>query len=399
MSNQIEEAFEIEEESTKKKKKPIKKRIILIVIAALIILIAVFLIINRRHLAPLKFSEWVSDSFARIGSGEGYSYDINSNSVNDIVAFNKDTAILTDSSLIVLTPSSKEVTNRQISYSNPIIKTSIDRLLIYDVGGNDFSVHNRSSVLFEGTTEYAISTCVMGDYGNFAIATRDEVHSGSVTFYSYKFKETFKWNSGNSYIISLALSPDGRYGAASTLNAESGKAYSTVYIFNFETEEVLSYRYDDTIIGSMVFDKENRLSLISDNGITVINALTKDAAGDEIHSIIGTLSLVCCENSNSIATISRVYENNDIYSLNYINHKRETKFTHTIEEKVADVYATDKNCVVLTDKTIFIYDYEGNIISTILINELGAESNVTNIIMCKSELYALTSTQMLKIDY
>ena len=398
MSDQI-EAFEIEEESTEKAKKPIKKRIILIIIAALIILIAVFLIINRRHLAPLKFSEWVSDSFARIGSGEGYPYDINSNSVNDIAAFNKDTAVLTDSSLIILTPSSKEVTNRQISYSNPIIKTSIDRLLIYDVGGNGFSVHNRSSVLFEGTTKYAISTCVMGDYGNFAVATRDEVHSGSVTFYSYKFKEDFKWNSGNSYIISLALSPDGNYGAAATLNAEGGKAYSTVYIFNFETEEVLSYRYDNSIIGNMVFDKENRLSLISDNGITVTNALTEDAMGDETHSIVGTLALVSCGNGNAIATISKVYENNDIYSLNYINHKRETKFTHTIEEKVTDVYATEKNCVVLTDKTILIYDYEGNTVSTILISDLGAESNVTGVLMCKSELYALTSTKLLKIDY
>lgn len=398
MSNQI-EAFEIEEENIEKAKKPIKKRIILIIIAAIIVLIAVFLIINRRHLAPLKFSEWISDSFARIGSGEGYPYDINSNSVNDIAAFNKDTVVLTDSSLIILTPSSKEVTNRQISYSNPIIKTSIDRLLIYDVGGNGFSVHNRSSVLFEGTTKYAISTCVMGDYGNFAIATRDEVHSGSVTFYSYKFKEEFKWNSGNSYIISLALSPDGSYGAAATLNAESGKAYSTVYIFNFETEEVLSYKYDNSIIGSMVFDKDNRLSLIGDNGLTVIYALTKDEAGDENHSIVGTLSLISCGNGSAIATISKVYENNDIYSLNYVNHKREAKFTQTIEEKVTDVYATDKNCVVLTDKTIFIYDYEGNIVSTVLISDLGADSNVTDILMCKSELYALTSTKLLKIDY
>lgn len=396
MSNQIEE-FEIEDESTDIKK-TLKKRVVFVTVAVLIILITVFLIINRRHLAPLKFSEWISDSFARMGSGEGYPYEVNSNSVNDIASFNKDGIILTDTSLIILNPSSKEITNRQFSYSNPVMDTSSDRILIYDVGGNGFSIHNRSSLLFEGTTQNAISTCTIGDYGNFAIATRDEIHSGSVTFYSYKFKETFKWNSGNAYIVSLALSSDGDYGSAVTLNAESGNAYSTVYIFNFETEEILSYKYEDTVITNIVFGKDNCLTLIGDDGITVINALSENG-DDKKYNIVGSLSFVSCDNSNAVATVSKLYENNDIYNIEYVNHKYETEFTSTIEEKVFDVYANEKKCAVLTDKSIYLYNNEGEVIYTISVSSLGADSSVSKVLLCNSELYALTSSKILKIDY
>ena len=397
MSNQI-ETFEIEEENGTQVKKAIKRRVILIIIAVLIVLIAVFLCINHRHLAPMKFSEWVSDSFIRMGSGEGYPYSVNADSVRDIASFNKDSAVLTDASLIILNPSSKEVTNRQLSYSNPVMKTSSDRILVYDIGGNGFSIHNRSSLLFEGTTNYAISVCAIGDYGNFAIATKDEVYSGSVTFYSYKFKETFKWNSGNSYIIDLALSPDGDYGAAVTLNTQSGNAYSTVYIFNFETEEVLSYKYENTVISNIAFGKDNQLTLIGDNGITVINALTKEE-NDEHYGIVGSVSFASCDNGNVIATIAKVYENNNIYTLKYINHKYDTEFSATIEEKVYDVYTSQKNCAVLTDTSIYLYNYEGELISTISVKSLGANSNVQKILLCKSKLYALTSNEIISVEY
>lgn len=397
MSNQI-ETFEIEKENGTKQKKSIKKRIALIIIAIIIVLIAVFLGINHRYLAPMKFSEWISDSFIRMGTGEGYPYSVNSNSVRDIASFNKDSAVLTDTSLIILNPSSKEVTNRQLAYSNPVMKTSSDRILVYDIGGNGFSIHNRSSLLFEETTQYAISVCAIGDYGNFAIATKDEVYSGIVTFYSYKFKETFEWNSGNSYIIALALSPDGNYGAAVTLNAQSGNAYSTVYIFNFETEEVLSYKYNDTVIGNIAFGKDNRLTLIGDNGITVINTLTKKETDDH-YDIIGSLSLASCDNGNIIATVTKVYDNNNIYALKYVNHRYSTEFSATIEEKVYDVYASEKNCAVLTDTSIYIYSYEGTLINTILVNTLGADSNVQKILLCKSKLYALTSSEIISVDY
>lgn len=402
MSDQI-ETLEIEEENdTTEEKKSIKKRVILIIVAVFVILIAVFLFINRRHLAPLKFSEWVSDSFIRIGSGEGYPYSVNTNSVKDIAAFDKDSAILTDTSLIILNPSSKEVTNRQISYSNPVMKTSIDRLLIYDTGGNDFSVHNRSSVLFEATLPYAISLCAIGDYGNFAIATRDEIHSGVIKFYSYKFKEEFTWNSGNSYIIALALSPDGEYGAAVTLNARSGNAYSTVYLFNLETGEVLSHEPENTVVTCLAFSDENHLSLISDSG-TIISTYGDGSFvvndDNNNHDAAGTISHVCSDNGNYIATITQVYENNNIYTLNYINHSYETSFTTTIEEKVYDVYTSKKHCAVLTDKTIYIYNHEGALISSVRVDSLGADSNVRKILLCKSELYALTSNEIINVEY
>ena len=397
MSNQIQE-FEFEEEFIEENKISIKKRIILIMVAIIVVLIAVFLFINRRHLAPVKFSEWVSDSFIRMGSGEGYPYSVNSNSVKDIASFNKDSAILTDSSLIILNPSSKEITNRQLTYSNPVMKTSNDRVLVYDIGGNNFSIHNRSSELFEGETEQAISVCAIGDYGNFAIATRDEIYSGVVTFYSYKFTETFQWNSGNSYIIALALSPDGDYGAAVTLNAQVGNAYSTVYIFDFETEEVSSYNYEDTVIGNIAFGKNNCLSLIGDNGIIVLNTLNKKE-NDNSYDVTGSLSLISCDNGNAVATIAKIYQNNDIYTLRYVNHKYKTEFSSTIEEKVYDIYANEKLCAVLTETSIYLYNYKGELISTVLINSLGADSNIQKILLCKSELYALTSSKILAIDY
>jgi len=391
------ETFDIEEEYGTETKNSVKKRVALIIIAAIVVLIAVFLGINHRHLAPMKFSEWISDSFVRMGSGEGYPYSVNANSVKDIAAFNKDSAILTDASLIILNPSSKEVTNRQLDYSNPVMKTSSDRILVYDIGGNSFSIHNRSSLLFEGSTQYAISVCAIGDYGNFAVATRDEVYSGTVTFYSYKFKETFKWNSGNSYITALALSPDGDYGAAVTLNAKSGNAYSTVYIFNFEKEEVLSYEYNDIVISNITFSNDNYLSLTTDSGVFVADVTEYENSVQ--HDIVGSMSLACCDNGNYLATITKVYENNNIYTLTYINHRYETTFSATIEEKVCDVYASEKYCAVLTDTSIHVYDYEGNSISTISVSSLGADSNVQKILLCKSELYVLTSSEILSIDY
>ncbi len=397
MSDQI-EIFDGEEEEVSAPKKT-KRTVILIIVAIIVALISVFLIINRRHLAPMKFAEWVSDSFVRTGSGNGYPYEINANSVRDVAAFNKDGVILTDTSLIILSPSSKEITNRQIPYSNPVMKTASDRILIYDVGGNNFSVHNRSSELFRNTTENAITTCAIGDYGNFAVATRDSIYSGSITFYSYKFKETFKWNSGNSYILSIALSPDGDYGAAVTLNATNGNAYSTIYIFNFETEEVLSFRYENTVIGNIIFGADNQLTATGDTGIIVINAINDEKGSDNAYEIVGSLTHVSCDNGDAVATISKIYENNNIYSVKYVNHKYGTEFETTIEEKVYDVYANQKFCAVLTDNSIYLYNHEGNVVHTATVRSLNADSSVQKILMCESELYVLTSGKLLQISY
>lgn len=260
------------------------------IIALAVCLLIAFVAANYKNLAPDRVGEWFGEGFAGMGTGKGYPYEINSNSVLQFEKMNKDIAVLTDTSVVVLNSSARELVNRVHGYSNPVMDTSDNRLLIYDLGGKRLRIENRSKVLFESTMQQNIITADISQDGSFAVATQSATSSCELKVYSHNFNEVLTWYSSGDHIISVAMAPNGKSVAVAAVGAQGGEMKSTVYILNFNKEEpVAQIDYLSTVILSLDYTSKNAVI----------------AAGDSMLSIIGSDGSVIQDISYSGSSLKR----------------------------------------------------------------------------------------------
>ena len=247
-----------------------------VLLAALAFVLALFIIVNHSHLTPGRFGEWADESFARLGGGGGYPYDINANSVLDMQRFDTDVALLTDTSLMILSPSAKELCNRQHGFSNPSMDVGDERIIVFDRGGKKFAVQNRSTMLFEKELTQKIVTCAIGRQGNFAVATESAQAVCEMTVYNRNFTPLLTWYSAADHVVDAAMSPDGKYAAVATIGTVNGDMASHIIIISFKTgKEAASLDYPGTTLLSLSFTDGNTVTAVGDNLMTTVKNQTK----------------------------------------------------------------------------------------------------------------------------
>ena len=103
----------------------------------------------------------------------------------------------------------KHILNAKYEYLNPTLLVSEQYILVYDLGGNSFSLYNSFGLLYEETLNYPIGCASIGDTGNFLIVTRAKEYRSVVYCYNKDFKRIYSWHSSDKYVLSATMDPLG----------------------------------------------------------------------------------------------------------------------------------------------------------------------------------------------
>lgn len=351
--------FDEEAKEQNKKERTKKRPVIRYAVLGLAVCLLVFFVVkNYKNLAPDRVGEWLGETFASMGAGKGYPYAINSNAVLQFEKMNQDIAVLTDTSVLVLNSSAKEIVNRQHDFSSPVMDAMGNRLLLYDLGGKRLRVENRKNILFETTMQQNIITADISEDGSFAVATQSSTSACELKVYSRNFHEILTWYSSSDHIINVAMAPDGKSVAVSVAGAQGGEMKSTIYIIDFTKEApVAQFDYTATLFLTLDYTSEHAVIAAGDHMLSVI-----DKAGNKLNDIpyeASSLKRSVANTQPGAAVLYSMYDSDNLNDVLMLDENGSVCYRTEIRQDVRWIDHSGNRVYALCGNEICWFDEKG----------------------------------------
>lgn len=347
------ESFSVVRGSRKLK---LKKRVISFAVIALIILSVILIHI----LTPTGLVESIQNKASTFGKGELPATVYSQNS-EQFLKYGDAVLTLNDSFFEVYSNNGKLMQAVSHGMSDPVLEVSEARFLIYDRSRYSISIFNYSSELYQTTFEHNIISADISRSGAYAVVTDSDMYMNSVYVYNKNNKLVYTWNSATSYITDVAVSNNGKSIAVALVNAKGGIYSSSVYVLDFKSASPkVKYDFDGLISSVSVLNSKFVLANGTDKAMLLSissNSMTEIAASSVRYftSAFNGYSAVCHgrqnnEKDNTITVISKKGEITANIKADYI---------------VSSISLSDRYIAVHSEKTIILFDFEGNEIGRI----------------------------------
>lgn len=235
-----------------KSKSLLGRKIFALAIAAAIIAGAALLFVNRDKIGAAlgtgksteKGEAWVfetgsSQVFARAGNG---------------------LAVASSTGLQLLGSDGYTVCRHVCALEKPAVAACSKGAAVYDIGGRTLRFSDMGGTVTELDTEGNIISVSMNDAGYTAVVTESAGCKGLVRVYDPELTPLYEWYSGTGYLLSAAVSPDGK--SLAVLTAAEDGGYIRVFSLSSE-EEKGSFVAPGELLIDLVWTDSDMLCAIS----------------------------------------------------------------------------------------------------------------------------------------
>lgn len=364
------------------------KAILCAVFAVVLVLLIVFTAAQKLgNVTVNTMTESVKSYFMGMGSGEGYPYEIDADSVRNISADNSNLMILLNDKTAMLNSTAKEIMPKKHSYKNPAMKTNANRVIVYDLDSENFRVQNNSEIKGEFKADGRIMAAAIGRSGNYAVGTYGNDVQSVLTVYGANNKKIFIWNFKSERIADIALADNGKYAAVATLFSKGGKISSKLYVFNFKSDKYVScFDYDSTVLVSVDYSKDTDVVAVGDNIRTYIsNGKTKK---DDMNFGADKLHNYCMADDGISAMVRSKYGSSSLSSLCVFKNNKE-RFSVDFDKEVKWVSVDGKYTAVLFENEVRTYNRRGKQVGSI-----SFAGDPLRVEVDGSKVYVLTSVNL-----
>lgn len=327
---------------------------------SVILVILILVSIAAAQISGVTFSmiqEGFRTMLAKIGSGNGFPYSLSGVSATDLLSAGSDLVLVDDSGVRVIDSTAKEISNLEHSFDHPIAESSGSRILLYDIGANQFRIQSKTRILFEKKTDYLILTAALGKDGSCAVATRADGAESMLTVYDKNHKEAFRWACAKEHIVSCDVSDNGKKYVAAVLGVDNGSVYSKVYVFEKNsTEPYASFEYKDSALTQVKFLDGDRLLVFGNNVCEIIDGKT---VSEKIDVSVNTPSRLFVSDNNTAVLVLSKYSSTTQKIVKVYNKSGEEMFSAEVTGIVKSVSTDGKYTAVLTDSQVCIYNMKG----------------------------------------
>lgn len=130
----------------------------------------------------------------------------------------------------------KERASYSHEFSNPSVRVSGKRALVFDSGSTDFKIYNKGGEIYSKSADSDILTGALGADGTAAIVTQSDKYAASMLIYDPDGKMIYRYNSTHR-IMAVSLDEDGGGCFICTFSSENGGIYSQVRRMDFDSSE------------------------------------------------------------------------------------------------------------------------------------------------------------------
>lgn len=334
----------------------------------LFVLTAVLLVVftAAQNLGDITLTTMFSDIkafFQSLGAGDGYPYDIDAVSVEDIKINNSNLYILTKDKTIALNSTAKEIMPQTHTYSKPEMKSKFSRFIIYDLDSSRYRIQQNTEIDYEGEASGRIMAGAIGKKGNYALGTYGDNVQSVLSVYSKKHEPIFIWNFKSERIVDISLSDNGKFAAVITVEAVDGQINSKLYVFDFKSSEYVScFDYKGTALVKVDYVRKTDIVAIGDNLRTCILKNTQKQEDQRFNS--DTLSNYSITDKGRSTLVLSRYGSSALSKVEVYSKKNELKFTLEFDKEVKWADSDEKYTAVLFENELKTYNKKGEELAT-----------------------------------
>lgn len=181
--------------------------------------------------------------------------------------YRKGLAVASRTSVSVFTATGKQAVSKIISYQTPVAVGSGKYLLVYEMGGTQYSLYNSYSQIHAGKTEQTILGASVSESGMYALITASEEYTTEVSLYNSHFSPVNRYNK-KGYVMNVALNANGSEIALLVSDSVNGRYETKLEIYKpgkGSAEAVVSV--GDSVGFSCEFTSSGAISVLCGDGI------------------------------------------------------------------------------------------------------------------------------------
>lgn len=269
-------------------------------------------------------------------------------------------SLLTDTYLYTYNGEGVQNFALQHGYVNPVCDTNSKRVLIYDKGGYDFALYNKTSEIYKQSIEdEVIVSAFLSENEYSAIVTSGGHYSNVIYIYNGNGEELDVYKYIDEKVMQIAFSPDERYLYVALAKSQEGDIVTRVSKYEIGNDE--GHLWNCEITDSISFElsfTNDKVLVITDEKITSVNSA--DGTVLSSYEYKGTLNDYYIENSNCVLILRNNSEKSKILMM---DDSCSVVADISTDDKIKDVAIDDEKVVVLTSKGVVLYDLNLDMIS------------------------------------
>lgn len=235
-----------------------------------------------------------------------------------------------------------------------------DHAVVYNIGGTELYLFDAGGLIKQLTLEGEIYSVQMGEGGRFAVTLKKSGYKTAACVYNGKGEVQYAFNSAENYLMTAALSENGKYLAAAAMSQNEGSFVSSLLLYRTNSEQLHASAaldggvYDlGSVKGRFCAVTENALCFVKHDG--TVAAYGFESASLSQCSLGGSFAAVLLEN----------YRSGGQTCLVTVNAAGEEIASLAADTEVLDLSAAGRYLAVLYSDKLVIYDRKFKVCSTL----------------------------------
>lgn len=243
-------------------KSPKLRQLAIAAAALLAAALFVYLLVQRANRTEYDF-----------GDSTPYTFDSSAHQIFRVL--DSRLAVASSSGIQLLDENGATVLHELFSLQNPGMAAGSDRVAVFDIGGTRLTVADFEGDTADVAAAGTIVTATMNAGGYLTVVTDAAGYKGLVTVYDAQREPVYEWYSGTGYVLTAALSDDGKHLAVLCAD-ETG---STVHLFTLGSEEETgSYAAPGELFADLYWISGGRVCAVSQTRLAFLNDRAELAA-------------------------------------------------------------------------------------------------------------------------
>lgn len=225
------------------------------------------------------FFQDLNASAERVDIFEGDSLTYATDEEQDFVLYRGGLAVAGNTSVTVFSATGRQLLSATVQYQHPVAVGAGKYLLVYEMGGKQYSLYNSNLQLHTGSTDYPISGAAVSDSGMYALISSSEKSTSTVSLYNSRFQLMNRYHK-SGYVTDVAIDSAGKTVAILTATPSDGLLSTSLMLaIPGEGEALANAELGSSVGLSCAFTDSGQVALLCRDGIFFVDREGKTTSG------------------------------------------------------------------------------------------------------------------------
>ena len=338
------------------------KNVFKVVLAFLLCWSSIFVFLNKDNiLNPELTVLWLKDKFTFPKKSDGFPFKIPGEKISaqNFKLMSSNILLTSDTNYVCINKSAGIIKILPHSFYNPVMKICEDKVIIYDLNGNELQVGFKSNVIEKIKTEKKIISAAVSDSGTFAVCSLTAGGSTQLEIFKVLKKEPIlEMKFSEEHLNDVTLNKNGSVAAVAVNFLKDNEVSSKIKVIDIKSKkERFSLESLNNLFFFVDYVSNKNFLAMGDNALCVLN--TSNGKQEEYNfSNKKLLAFDICKDNGFTVALSASESGNDSEILVF-NKNGNLKKSIKTNLKITALSYSYNQIAALSDGFVYFYDLNG----------------------------------------